>query len=85
MKPYQQISIECEAACTDSFGNVCGCISHPYQHLKAPYGAIAHHLRESVLNSLIQAQAAKKHHPKWRIQIFDAYRSSSAIHGGYTC
>jgi len=32
-------------------------------------------ISQSVLNSLIQAQAQlQQHHPNWRIQIFDAYR-----------
>ena len=49
---------------------------HPYQKLGANYGDRSpYHLRQSVLNSLIQAQAQLQHyHPNWRIQIFDAYR-----------
>jgi D-alanyl-D-alanine dipeptidase len=78
MKPYQQISIlECGEPLVPIPVEMFAVVSpHPYQHLKAPYGERSpYHLRESVLNSLIQAQAQlQKHHPKWRIQIFDAYR-----------
>ena len=48
---------------------------HPYQKLGAPYGRSPYHLRQSVLNSLSQAQyQLQRLHPNWQIQIFDAYR-----------
>lgn len=49
---------------------------HPYQRLGAPYGERSpYHLRQGVLNRLLQAQAhLQKYYPSWRIQIFDAYR-----------
>lgn len=49
---------------------------HPYQRLGAPYGQRSpYHLRQGVLNCLLQAQAQlQKYYPSWRIQIFDAYR-----------
>ena len=78
MKPYQQIPIlECGeplvAIPLDLFAVES---PHPYQKLGAPYGERSpYHLRQSVLNNLIQAQNfLQRHHPHWRIQIFDAYR-----------
>lgn len=49
---------------------------HPYQKLGATYVERSpYHLRQSVLDSLLQAQVQlQRHYPSWRIQIFDAYR-----------
>ena len=49
---------------------------HPYQRLGATYGGRSPYLlRQSVLDSLLQAQVQlQHHHPRWQIQIFDAYR-----------
>ena len=78
MKPYQQIPIlesgeplvpiPLEMFAVES--------PHPYQRLGAIYAERSpYHLRQSVLNSLLQAQVQlQKHYPNWRIQIFDAYR-----------
>lgn len=78
MKPYQQISIlECgEPLVPIPLEQFAVVSPHPYQYLGAPYGERSpYHLRQSVLNSLSQAQAQlQQHHPNWRIQIFDAYR-----------
>ncbi len=78
MKPYQQIPIlECGeplvAIPLDLFAVES---PHPYQKLGAPYGERSpYHLRQTVLDNLIQAQnLLQRHHPNWRIQIFDAYR-----------
>ena len=78
MKPYQQIPIlECGeplvAIPLDLFAVES---PHPYQKLGAPYGERSpYHLRQSVLDKLIQAQnLLQRHHPNWLIQIFDAYR-----------
>ncbi len=78
MKPYQQIPIlECEELLVPIPLELFAVESpHPYQRLGANYGERSpYHLRQSVLNSLIQAQAQLQHyHPNWHIQIFDAYR-----------
>lgn len=78
MKPYQQIPIsECgEPLVAIPLEMFAVESPHPYQLLGAPYGERSpYHLRHSVLNCLIQAQAhLQQHHPNWRIQIFDAYR-----------
>lgn len=78
MKPYQLVPIlDCGEPLVpipmEVFAVEC---PHPYEKLGAPYGERSpYHLRESVLNSLIQAQAQLQlHRPSWRIQIFDAYR-----------
>lgn len=78
MKPYQQIPIlECGEPLVPINLEMFAVESpHPYQKLGAPYGEESpYHLRQSVLNSLIQAQVSlNEHYPGWRIQIFDAYR-----------
>jgi len=78
MKPYQQIPIlECEELLVPIPLELFAVESpHPYQRLGANYGERSpYHLRQSVLNSLLQAQAQlQNYHPNWRIQIFDAYR-----------
>jgi D-alanyl-D-alanine dipeptidase len=78
MKPYQQTPIiECGEPLVPIPLEMFAVVSpHPYQQLGALYGERSpYHLRQSVLNSLIQAQAQlQQHHPSWRIQIFDAYR-----------
>jgi D-alanyl-D-alanine dipeptidase len=78
MRPYHQIPIlECgeplqriplELFAVES--------PHPYEKLGASYGKSSpYYLRESVVESLIQAQNyLQLLHPKWQIQIFDAYR-----------
>ena len=50
---------------------------HPYAVLGAPYGAGASpfRLREGALARLLQAQEhLQRHHPDWRLAIFDAWR-----------
>ena len=78
MKPYQQIPIlECgEPLVAIPLEMFAVESPHPYQQLGATYGERSpYHLRQSVLNSLLQAQAQLQlRHPGWRIQIFDAYR-----------
>lgn len=78
MKPYQQIPIlECgEPLVPIPLEMFAVELPHPYQQLGAPYGERSpYHLRQSVLNSLIQAQnQLQVKHPNWCIQIFDAYR-----------
>lgn len=78
MKPYQKISIvECGEPLVPIPLDLFAVVSpHPYQRLGAPYGERSpYHLRQSVLNSLLQAQDhLQQQHPNWRIQIFDAYR-----------
>lgn len=78
MKPYQLIPIlECgEPLVPIPLENFAVASPHPYQILGANYGERSpYYLRKSVLDSLTLAQAnLQKHHPGWRIQIFDAYR-----------
>lgn len=78
MKPYQQVQIiECGEALVPIPVQVFAVeLPHPYQQLGATYeGRSPYHLRQSVLESLIQAQNHLQiKHPGWRIQIFDAYR-----------
>jgi len=78
MKPYQQIPIlECEELLVPIPLELFAVeLPHPYQRLGAPYKERSpYHLRQSVLNSLLQAQAQlQRYYPNWRIQIFDAYR-----------
>lgn len=78
MKPYQQVAIvECGEPLVPIPLELFAVESpHPYQLLGATYnGKSPYHLRQGVLNSLIQAQAQLQlKHPGWRIQIFDAYR-----------
>ncbi len=78
MKPYQQMPIlECEELLVPIPLELFAVESpHPYQRLGAPYGRRSPYLlRQSVLNSLLQAQVQLQHyHPSWQIQIFDAYR-----------
>ncbi|BAB75815.1 D-alanyl-D-alanine dipeptidase [Nostoc sp. PCC 7120 = FACHB-418] len=49
---------------------------HPYARLGAAYGEYSpYFLRQSVVNCLIKAQSyLESLRPRWRIQIFDAYR-----------
>lgn len=78
MKPYQQIPIvECGESLVPIPLEQFGVESpHPYAKVGAPYGERSpYYLRESVLKRLIQAQSQlQQSYPKWRIQIFDAYR-----------
>lgn len=78
MKPYQQVAIaECDEPLVAIPLELFAVESpHPYQRLGATYGKRSpYYLRESVLNSLIQAQnQLQQKYPGWRIQIFDAYR-----------
>lgn len=78
MKPYQQVAIvECgEPLVPISLELFAVESPHPYQLLGATYnGKSPYHLRQGVLDSLMQAQAQLQlKHPSWRIQIFDAYR-----------
>lgn len=78
MKPYQQVAIvECEEPLVPIPLELFAVESpHPYQLLGATYnGKSPYHLRQGVLDSLMQAQAQLQlKHPGWRIQIFDAYR-----------
>lgn len=78
MKPYQQIPIlECGEPLVPIPLEIFAVESpHPYQKLGATYAERSpYHLRQSVLNSLLQAQVQlQKLYSGWRIQIFDAYR-----------
>jgi zinc D-Ala-D-Ala dipeptidase len=78
MKSYQQIPIlECgEPLVPIPLEQFAVESPHPYAKVGAPYGDRSpYYLRESVLNSLIQAQTQlQRQYPYWRIQIFDAYR-----------
>lgn len=78
MKPYQQVAIvECGEPLVPIPLELFAVESpHPYQLLGATYnGKSPYHLRQGVLDSLMQAQAQLQlKHPGWRIQIFDAYR-----------
>jgi len=78
MKPYQQVPIvECgEPLVPIPLAMFAVESPHPYQQLGAPYQARSpYYLRQSVVHSLLQAQAQLQlQHPDWRIQIFDAYR-----------
>ncbi|MFB8788920.1 MAG: M15 family metallopeptidase [Potamolinea sp.] len=78
MKPYQTIPIlECgEPLVPIPLEKFAIESPHPYEKLQAPYGeASPYFLRQSVLESLINAQAKlQQEYPGWRIQIFDAYR-----------
>lgn len=78
MKPYQQVAIvECGEPLVPIPLELFAIESpHPYQLLGATYnGKSPYHLRQGVLDSLIQAQVQLQlKHPSWRIQIFDAYR-----------
>ncbi len=78
MKPYQQVAIvECGEPLVPIPLKLFALQSpHPYQLLGATYnGKSPYHLRQGVLDSLVQAQAQLQlKHPGWRIQIFDAYR-----------
>ena len=71
MKPYQQVPIlECGELLVPIPMEVFAVESpHPYEKLGAPYGERSpYHLRQSVLNSLIQAQTQlQQHYPNWRI------------------
>jgi D-alanyl-D-alanine dipeptidase len=81
MKPYQKIPIvECgEPLVQIPVERFAIASPHPYQKLGAPYeDRSPYYLRQSVLNSLLEAQVnLERHHPGWRIQIFDAYRPVS--------
>lgn len=78
MKPYQAIPI---ADCGEPLVPIPSAPfarvdPHPYQRLGAPYGHQSPYwLRLGVLEALTAAQNhLQRHHPQWRIQIFDAYR-----------
>jgi D-alanyl-D-alanine dipeptidase len=81
MKPYQKIPIvECgEPLVPIPVERFAIASPHPYQKLGATYGERSpYYLRQSVLNSLLQAQTnLELHCPGWRIEIFDAYRPVS--------
>ena len=49
---------------------------HDYEKLGAPYdNASPYAVRDSVLKALVKAQEyLQRHHPQWRLYIFDAYR-----------
>jgi zinc D-Ala-D-Ala dipeptidase len=78
MRPYHQVAIfECgEPLAEIPLALFAVEFPHPYEKLGAPYGKHSpYYLRESVIESLIQAQSYLEIlHPQWRIQIFDAYR-----------
>ena len=78
MKPYYQIPIkDCGerliAIPLDSFSVE---LPHPYVKLGAEYGAKSPYcLRQGVVEALFQAQfLIEKRYPRWKIQIYDAYR-----------
>lgn len=78
MRPYHQIEIlECGEPLVKIPLELFAVESpHPYEKLGATYGESSpYYLRESVVESLIEAQNyLQLVHPKWQIQIFDAYR-----------
>lgn len=78
MKPYHQVLIlECGEPLVPIPLQIFAIESpHPYEKLGANYeGRSPYYLRQSVINSLLQAQnQLQLLHPDWRIQIFDAYR-----------
>ncbi|MFN6563958.1 MAG: M15 family metallopeptidase [Nostoc sp. ChiSLP01] len=78
MRPYHQIPIfECGEPLAEIPLELFAVESpHPYEKLGAPYGDRSpYYLRQSVIENLIQAQNyLELLYPKWRIQIFDAYR-----------
>lgn len=78
LKPYQQIPIqECHEPLLPIPGEIFILPQPPaYQKLGADYGEKSpYHLRQGVLEALIQAQAhLQQDHPGWRLLIFDAYR-----------
>lgn len=78
MKPYHQIPIEdCGerliAIPLDSFSLE---LPHPYVKLGAVYGDKSpYSLRQGVVRALLEAQfLLEKRYPRWKIQIYDAYR-----------
>ena len=78
MKPYQRIAIEPSqeplvAIPTPEFDRIA---PHPYASLGAPYGEHSpFYVRSGVLHRLRAAQKTLQSiRPRWRIQIFDAYR-----------
>ncbi|RCJ23348.1 D-alanyl-D-alanine dipeptidase [Nostoc sp. ATCC 43529] len=78
MRPYHQIPIfECGETLAEIPLELFAVESpHPYEKLGAPYGDRSpYYLRQSVIENLIRAQNyLELLYPKWRIQIFDAYR-----------
>ncbi len=78
MRPYHQIPIfECGEPLVEIPLELFAVESpHPYEKLGAPYGDRSpYYLRQSVIENLIAAQNyLELLKPKWRIQIFDAYR-----------
>jgi D-alanyl-D-alanine dipeptidase len=78
MKPYQRIPIlECGEPLVPIPVELFAVEEpHPYAKLSAPYeGRSPYYLRRAVLEGLITAQdLLQQLHPRWRIQIFDAYR-----------
>lgn len=78
MKPYQQVPIvECsEPLIPIPLERFAVESPHPYQQLGATYQERSpYYLRQSVVQSLLQAQAQLQlRHPNWQIKIFDAYR-----------
>ncbi|WAL61114.1 M15 family metallopeptidase [Thermocoleostomius sinensis] len=78
MKPYQKIPIvECgEPLVAIPCNHFAVEHPHPYVKAGAPYGDKSpYYLRQTVVERLLQAQAALQDRcPRWRIQIFDAYR-----------
>jgi len=78
MRPYHQIPIfECGEPLVEIPLELFAVESpHPYEKLGAPYGDRSpYYLRQSVIENLIRAQNyLELLRPKWRIQIFDAYR-----------
>ncbi|WP_445637154.1 D-alanyl-D-alanine dipeptidase [Nostoc sp. DSM 114161] len=78
MRPYHQIPIfECGESLVEIPLELFAVESpHPYEKLGAPYGRHSpYYLRQSVIENLIRAQNyLELLRPKWRIQIFDAYR-----------
>ena len=78
LKPYQRVAIEPSpeplvAIPTPEFDLIA---PHPYVALGAPYGDHSpFHVRSGVLHRLRKAQKTLQAlNPRWRIQIFDAYR-----------
>jgi D-alanyl-D-alanine dipeptidase len=78
MKPYQTIPIQdCGEPLVPLSMQVFAVVApHPYEALGAPYGATSpYSVRETVSRKLVEAQHdLQRRQPRWRLQIFDAYR-----------
>lgn len=77
MKPYQKIAIaECHESLVEIPELFARVTPHPYAKLGAPYGDRSpFFVRQGILDRLLIADAhLQTLQPRWKIQIFDAYR-----------